>query len=191
MQRRWPRRAGKVILEAMVHLSNGRAGQGVGLRGVARMSGARWGAGFTAAGRFVAEIEAAAAGKGCAEARLRAGRRRGFPARPLPRRRAQGLCAAGSAGFLPLRYGSGRDLDLRGAGPRADALADGALPGDFCAQCEAALYARGQEGRVCRAGALFSLAQSAGADHFCRRLHAHSLRHCGAWRWTTRTASSG
>ncbi len=28
------------------------------------MSGARWGAGFTAAGRFVAEIEAAAAGKG-------------------------------------------------------------------------------------------------------------------------------
>ena len=28
------------------------------------MSGARWGAGFTAVGRFVAEIEAAAAGKG-------------------------------------------------------------------------------------------------------------------------------
>ena len=28
------------------------------------MSGARWGAGFAAAGRFVAEIEEAAAGKG-------------------------------------------------------------------------------------------------------------------------------
>jgi hypothetical protein len=28
------------------------------------LSGARWGAGFTAVGRFVAEIEAAAAGKG-------------------------------------------------------------------------------------------------------------------------------
>ena len=28
------------------------------------MSGARWGAGFSAVGRFVAEIEAAAAGKG-------------------------------------------------------------------------------------------------------------------------------
>ena len=28
------------------------------------MSGARWGAGFTATGRFVAEIEAAATGKG-------------------------------------------------------------------------------------------------------------------------------
>jgi hypothetical protein len=28
------------------------------------LSGARWGAGFAATGRFVAEIEAAAAGKG-------------------------------------------------------------------------------------------------------------------------------
>jgi hypothetical protein len=28
------------------------------------LSGAHWGAGFTAVGRFVAEIEAAAAGKG-------------------------------------------------------------------------------------------------------------------------------
>ena len=46
----------------------------------APVSGARWGAGFAAAGRFVAEIEAAAAGKGHAQARLRAGWRRGISA---------------------------------------------------------------------------------------------------------------
>jgi DNA polymerase-3 subunit delta len=38
--------------------------RGKSLPEVATMSGARWGAGFTATGRFVAEIEAAAAGKG-------------------------------------------------------------------------------------------------------------------------------
>ena len=68
------------------------------------------------------------------------------------------------------------DLDLRGAGPRADAFADGAVPGDLRAQCAPALHARRQEGRVRRAGALFPLAQPAGADSLCRRLPAHPLR---------------
>ena len=140
------------------------------------MSGARWGAGFAAAGRFVAEIEAAAAGKGT----LRPGYvLAGDEVFLLDRCRAAVLKAfvpAGAAGFLPLRSRSGLDLDLRGARPRADALADGAVPGDLCAQRAPALHARRQEGRVCGAGSLFPLAESAGAAAFCRRLPAHPLR---------------
>ena len=58
MLRGWHRLAGKGILEPhdpCIHWRNAEAG---------RVSGARWGAGFSAVGRFVAEIEGAAAGKG-------------------------------------------------------------------------------------------------------------------------------
>ena len=59
--------------------------------------------GFAAAGRFIAQIEAAAAGKGRIAPRICAGRRRDVSARPLPRRCPQGLCAGRAEGLLPLR----------------------------------------------------------------------------------------
>jgi DNA polymerase-3 subunit delta len=53
---RWFWLGGKDILEVQVGETDGQE--------INAMSGAHWGAGFTAVGRFVAEIEAAAAGKG-------------------------------------------------------------------------------------------------------------------------------
>ena len=76
------------------------------------MSGARWGAGFAAAGRFVAEIEAAAAGNGA----LRPGYvLAGDEVFLLDRCRGavlKGFVPAGFERFLPVGFRPERDVDL-------------------------------------------------------------------------------
>ena len=152
---------------------------------------ARWGAGFAAAGRFVAEIEAAAAGRG----KLRPGYvLAGDEIFLLDRCRAAVLKA-----FVPadLRDFCLSDLDL--AATSIFEVLDRAQTPSLMAPFQVIfvrnvrqLYTRGaKKDEFAALGSLFPVAQSAGAAAVHRRFSAHSLRTRAAWRWTTRTASSG
>ena len=59
---------------------------------------------------------------------------------------------------------------------RADAIADGSLPGPFRAQPQAALRPRFQEGRICRHRYLLPQPQPAGRAALRRRPPAHPYR---------------
>ena len=146
-------------------------------RGPQAMSGARWGAGFAAAARFVAEIEAAQAGPG----KLRPGYvLAGDEVFLLDRCRAAVLKA-----FVPgdLRDFCLSDLDL--ASTSIFEVLDRAQTPSLMAPFQVIfirnvrqLYTRGaKERRVRRARSLFPVAESAGAAAVHRGFPAHPLRH--------------
>ena len=130
------------------------------------------------------------AGRRAAEARLRAGRRRALSAGPMPGGGYQGVCADGFQGLLPVGFRPGHDAYLRHTRPRADAVADGAVPGDLCPQRAQPLHPRREEGRVRRARSLLQVAQPAGAASCSSPTSSGSRRMRAAWTWKTRTSSS-
>ena len=141
------------------------------------MTTARWGAGFSAVGRFVSEVEAAAAGKG----QLRPGYVLAGDELFLLDRCREAVLKA----FVPadLKDFCLSDLDLT-ATPIFEVLDRAQTPSLMSpfqvifVRNVKQLYTRGaQKGRICRPGALFSLAQSAGAADFCRGFLADSYRY--------------
>ena len=155
------------------------------------MTGSRWGAGFSAVGRFVAEIEAAAAGTG----KLRPGYvLAGDEIFLLDRCRAAVLKA-----FVPpdLRDFCLSDLDL--ASTSIFEVLDRAQTPSLMAPFQVIfvrnvrqLYTRGAKKEEFAAlDRYFQIAQSAGAAAVHRRLPAHPLRRAAHGAWTTRIASSG
>ena len=141
------------------------------------MTGSRWGAGFSAVGRFVAEVEAAAAGKGA----LRPGYVFAGDEIFLNDRCREAVLKA----FVPpdLKDFCLSDLDLSST-PIFEVLDRAQTPSLMSpfqvifVRNVRQLYTRGcEKGRICRAGSLFSLAQSAGAADFCCGFLAHPYRH--------------